>query len=130
MSELTCDPNGRYDVKLLLEQFSAGCRLCLLRNLAYEDAVGIILVDEERGLEFRQSYCHACYEHLRIIAINDLKCLVPFDLITKDPVIIQVPAYLVKKGDPLKVFFPEDPIDLGLLRQHRHEERENKEKKA
>lgn len=63
-----------------------------------------------------------------MMAIEDVRDLPPVSSIVQSAdVFVFFPIYLVKKYDPLRLYFPPDPIDLGRLRERRRFDRERSE---
>ena len=99
------------------------CRLCELRSQSGEWLWTITTLPGHR-LEI---YCQDCYQMLYDRAKEHLpKLPLPQQVFERSEVpvyahsekfSIEIPSYLVKDGKGLRFFWPEDPIDLGLLRQ-------------
>lgn len=118
------DPNELYQVDFTLEQLSSSCRLCLLRN-GYHPIV-VVRVSNKSVPERFTYYCTACYEYLRLRAIEDVPTLPALNMLCLLPQTVSFPVYLIKKGSPFRLYFPRDDIDMGLLRKKRRDERDSR----
>lgn len=88
------------------------CRLCSTRN-RFDDPLFKLWVEGDNI--HRGYYCGYCYRYL----VAKARVLVP-DFCTielGDEASIEVPEVLVRDGDPLRIFHPEDAIDRGLHMQ-------------
>jgi hypothetical protein len=110
------------------------CRLCQLRSQAGGWLWTVTTIPGHR----LEVYCHDCYQVLYDRAKEHLpKLPLPQQILERGGVdpdspiyahsekfSVEIPSYLVKDGKGLRFFWPEDPIDLGLLRQRARRKRE------
>lgn len=85
-------------------------------------------------------YCRDCYqvlydkakEHLPKLPLpqQELEHQANSDHAYSEKFSVAIPPYLVKDGKGLRFFWPEDPIDLGLLRQRAKRKRETAKEEA
>ena len=92
----------------------SACRLCLRRNKPGEPLIVTMVVNNTTPV-FR-FYCPDCYRRLVQAAAEDF-VFPSLEEVLRGRVCVPMPLYLIKNGDPLKLFFPKDKIELGLLRQ-------------
>lgn len=108
MSELRDDTNLYSDVELRVRQHvSSVCRLCELR-------VERIYTLKIMPVGRLSIYCPACFDFLLERAESHIHIPKPE---VRKPARLNIPQYLIKNEDPLRMFYPDDPIDLGLYRQ-------------
>lgn len=101
---------------------SSQCRLCQLRSEPEGWLWAIITIPGHR----LEVYCADCYEILYDRASEHLPELPNPHQEGRSTLnfSVEIPAYLVKNGKGLRFFWPEDPIDLGLIRQRAKRKRE------
>lgn len=110
----------------MTDSVSSECRLCQCRSRRDEQLVALELYPGPR-LEI---YCCECYEHLWVEASPHMPELPPLIQLETETSQLQVPEYLVKDNSLFQLFFPSDPINLGVLRQQRRRERGQLEKEG
>lgn len=70
----------------------------------------------------RSYYCRPCYEYLLTRAKETDPKFPLLATVDASPCELAMPIYLIKELDPLRLFYPSDPIDLGLWRKKRRRE--------
>lgn len=119
------DYNSSCAIKLGIACVCTVCRLCNIRNKIKNGGCEPMIELETKcpgNLARRSYYCRPCYDFLlKQAKETDPKfpLLAEVDASSRQ---LEIPLYLVKDLDPLKLFYPSDPIDLGLWRKQRKRE--------
>ena len=106
------------------------CRLCNQRN-ARGELLWALIIEPGHHLDL---YCQDCYAYLYSRAVGDIPELIDPGVLTQPnpPTEVQktidVPAYLIKDNKALLFFWPQDKIDLGVIRQRARKRREQARK--
>jgi hypothetical protein len=88
------------------------CRLCSDRN-QFDEPLFKLWIEGDNI--HRGYYCSYCYSYLILQAKDLMPGLRTVEL--GDEISVEVPEVLVRDGDPLRIFHPEDEIDRGLHMQ-------------
>lgn len=112
------DFNATCAVSIAQACLCSACRLCHLRNKPNPQGGFEPMVEIEATLHVphRVYYCVVCYDFLKVKAVEGGSDLPDSSALPWTGI---VPAYLVKDLDPLRLFYPEDNIELGAWRQKR-----------
>lgn len=104
------------------QNISSQCRLCQLRSETDHWLWAIITMPGHK----LDVYCADCYQILYDKAKEHVpKLPLPYQEGRSTlNFSVEIPAYLVKNGYGLRFFWPEDPIDLGVIRQRAKRKRE------
>jgi hypothetical protein len=118
------DFNSTCKVNVTLACVCSQCRLCKQRNKAVKGNVSPLVEVETfcPGSSAKRSYyCSECYEYL-LARMEDQKLLPALIKIKDSAQESEVPLYLVKQDDPLRLYYPTDEIDLGLWKKKREQQ--------